>query len=593
VFAAGVEIMFRQSVMTIAFVLAARMSGAQIAGLPPRDNAQAHQVDSGAIRGRVVDGQAGNGLSRARLRLQGPAGLRTTVVTGEAGNFAFTGLPPGRYSLNADKSTYLPGRYPESGHSLRNNARLFFPLLDGQILNVTVPLFHGGAISGRAVDSHGEPVEFASVQVIRVPRPGGGRPAMRNGGMTNDLGEFRVPRLEPGNYLLLVQPRPDVQEDGPTTQSVPTLYPGVLMGEQAVPIAVERGASVTGLELTLVEGTMSRVRGTLVDSTGRPAIGGFVNVRAIVAGLPDGFDAASAPVGPDGTFELKVAPGEYQIEGRAVRPGTVGPVQAGDQQIGMARLSVTGEAHSGVTIVLGRGATVTGRVVFEGSTPTPPMPANPGQFRVSFNSPDRGTGCRMGRSDLGANWTFSVDGLLGTCVAQVSSSLGLLRVKAVMVNDVDLMDQPVTFQSGQQLRNVEVIVTDKQTDLTFHVTDAQGLATREYVALVFSIDKARWFESSRYIRTFVPAPPVDQVLELPETATPGAAPVTTARESVAGLPPGEYHVVALDDLESEGVPDPALLDSLKRVATRVTLTDRGGAEVSLRVVTLSNRVGER
>ena len=72
----------------------------------------------------------------------------------------------------------------------------------------------------------------------------------------------------------------------------------------------------------------------------------------------------------------------------------------------------------------------------------------------------------------------------------------------VMVNDVDRMDQPATFQSGQQLRNVEVIVTDKQTDLAFHVTDAQGQLTLEYVALVFSIDKARWFESSRYIQTF-------------------------------------------------------------------------------------------
>jgi hypothetical protein len=329
---------------------------------------------------------------------------------------------------------------------------------------------------------------------------------------------------------------------------------------------------------------MSRVTGTLIESTsGRPEIGGFVNVRAIVAGLPDGFDAASASVKPDGTFELTLAPGEYQIEGRTMRPGTVGPLQSGDEQIGIARHTV-GDGDSDVTIVLGRGATVTGRVVFEGRAPTPPMPSNPGQFRVSFSSPDRGTGCRMGRSDLGANWTFSVDGLLGTCVAQVSSSLGLALVKAVMVDGVDLLDQPVTFQSGQQLRNVEVIVADKQTDLTLHVTGAQGQPTREYVALVFSIDKARWFEHSRYIRAFVPDPPLDHVSDVSDTAIPGAAPPTAARESVRGLPPGEYYVVALDDLESEAVHDPVLLDSLTRAATRITLVDRAAAEVSLRLV---------
>ena len=576
--------MFRQLAIAIVFLLAARTAGAQTSSLPPRDTPLAPRADTAAVKGRVVDGQTGSALARARVRLHGPGGLQRTALTGESGTFAFTALPAGLYTLDANKSTYLQGRYPESGHTLRSNARLFFPLRDGQVLDGAMSLFHGGAISGRVVDSHGEPVELANVQVMRVPRSGGGRPAMRSGGVTNDLGEFRVPRLEPGRYLLLVQPRRDVQEDGPPTQSLPTFFPGVLTREQALPIAIERSSSVTGLDLALVDGTMSRVTGTLIDSTsGRPAISGFVNVRAVVAGVPDGFDAASAPVKPDGTFELRLAPGEYQIEGRAMRPGTVGPLQAGDEQIGMARLTV-GDADSDVTIVLGRGATVTGRVVFEGRTPAPPLPSNPGQFRVSFSSPDRGTGCRMGRSDLGANWTFSVDGLLGTCVAEVSSSLGLLAARAVMVNDVDLMDQPVSFQSGQQLRNVEVIVTDKQTDLTFHVTDARGQPTSEYVALVFPIDKARWFESSRYIQTFVPAPPLDQVLDVPETVTPAAAPPTAARESVSGLPPGEYYVVALDDLESEAVHDPALLDSLSRVATRITLTDKAAAEVSLRLV---------
>jgi Carboxypeptidase regulatory-like domain len=589
--------MFHQLVLTIVVLLAARTAGAQISGLPPRDTPLAPQADTAAIKGRVVDGQSGSPLARARVRLHGPGGLQRTVLTDESGTFAFTALPAGSYSLNADKSTYLQGRYPESGHTLRSNAKLFFPLLDGQVLNGGMSLFHGGAISGRVVDSHGEPVELANVQVMRVPRSGGGRPAMRSGGVTNDLGEFRVPRLEPGNYLLLVQPRRDVQEDGPSTQSVPTLYPGVLLREQALPITIDRSASVTGVDLALVDGTMSRVTGTLIDSTsGRPAIGGFVSVRAIVAGLPEGFDAASAPVKPDGTFELRLAPGEYQIEGRAIRPGTVGPLQAGDERIGMARVAVAGEADSDVTIVLGRGAAVTGQVVFEGRTPTPPMPSNPGQFRVSFGSPE-GTGCRMGQSDLGANWTFRVDGLLGRCVARVDSSLGRLTVKAVMINDVDLMDQPVTFESGQQLRNVQVIVTDKRTDLTFQVADDRGQPTREYVALVFSTDKARWVENSRYIRPFVPAPPPpEQALDVTELGAVGgafAAPPAAIRDSVTGLPPGDYYVVALDDLESEAVRDPAVLDSLSRPATRITLTDSAPAEVSLRLVKLADLAGGR
>jgi len=55
------------------------------------------------------------------------------------------------------------------------------------------------------------------------------------------------------------------------------------------------------------------------------------------------------------------------------------------------------------------------------------------------------------------------------------------------------------------------------------------------------------------------------------------------------LPPGEYYVVALDDLESEAVHDPALLDRLTRAATRITLTDRAAVEVSLRLVKPTGR----
>jgi hypothetical protein len=588
--------MFRQSAMAVVFLVAAGTAGAQIAGLPPRDTPLAPQTDTAAIQGRVVDGQTGNLLARARVRLHGPGGLQRTSQTDESGNFAFTALPAGLYSLTADKARYLPGRYPESGRTLRSNARLFFPLLDGQVLNGGMSLFRGDAISGRVVDSHGEPVEFANVQVMRLPRSGSGRPTSRGGGATNDLGEFRVSRLEPGNYLLLVQPRRDVQEDGPAAQSVPTFYPGVSMREQALPITLERGASMTGLELTLVDGTMSRVTGALFDSNGRAAISGFVNVRAIVDGLAEAFDSATAPVKSDGTFELRLAPGKYQIEGRAMRPGTVGPLQPGDEQVGMAQITVTGQALSDVTIWLGGGAKVTGRVVFEGSTATPPMPSNPGRFRVSFSSPE-GPGCRMGRSNLGPNWTFSVDGLLGTCVARVDNSLGSLTVRGVILNDVDLMDRPVTFESGQQLRNVEVIVTNKRTDLTFQVADDRGQPTREYVALVFPVDKGHWIQRSRYVRAFVPAPlPPDQAVDATELSAAGgafAAPPAATIDSITDLPPGDYYAVAFDDLESEAVHDPALLDSLTRVATRITLTDKAATEVSLRLIKSTGRSAGR
>jgi hypothetical protein len=586
--------MFRV-VMTVAFLLAVRTIGAQVSGLPPRDSPQAARAGTGAIKGRAVDGQTGSPLARARVRLQGPGEPRPAVLTGDAGTFAFTGLPGALYSLTVDKSTYLLGSYPESGDSFRKSDTAF-SLSDGQVLDgVTVPLFRGGVISGRVVNSHGEPIELANVQVMRVPRSGRGRPTMRGGGATNDLGEFRLAGLEAGSYVLVVQPRRNVQEDGPAAQPIPTFYPGVSMAEQAQPIAIERSASVTGLEITLIDGTMSRVTGTVVDSSGQAVAGGSVNVRVIVDGVSGGFDNAVVLVKPDGTFDLRLAPGDYLLDARARRPRAAPSLPGGDEQVGTARLTVTGEPLSDVTILVGGGGKVTGRVVFDGSTPTP---SSPGGFRVSFTSPG-GPGCRTGRSVIAADWTFSVDGLLGTCVAQVNTSPGLM-VKAVTINDVDFMDRPIVFESDQQLRNVEVILTNKRTNLTLRVTDDRGQPTREYVALVFSVDKTRWVENSRYIRAFVPAPPpppdpaVDVTRPAVQAVFAGAPTVRpTGSDSVIGLPQGEYYVVALDDLESEAVNDPAQLESLSRLATRITLTDRASQQASLRRVTAPGRTEAR
>jgi hypothetical protein len=126
--------MFRLVTMTIVFLLAVRTTGAQVSGLPTRDSPQAPRVGTGAIKGRVVDGQTGSPLSRARVRLHGLAEPRPAVLTDESGKFAFTALPGPLYSLSVDKSTYLLGSYPESGDSFRKSDGSF-PLLDGQVLD--------------------------------------------------------------------------------------------------------------------------------------------------------------------------------------------------------------------------------------------------------------------------------------------------------------------------------------------------------------------------------------------------------------------------------------------------------------------------
>ena len=75
--------------------------------------------------------------------MSGPAGPRSPVLTDSTGVFEFTALPQVPYNLMVEKSTYLEGRFPEPGRSIRARMKPLV-LRDGQVTELTVPMFHGG-----------------------------------------------------------------------------------------------------------------------------------------------------------------------------------------------------------------------------------------------------------------------------------------------------------------------------------------------------------------------------------------------------------------------------------------------------------------
>src|SRR5919197_1172702 len=584
--------------ITAAFFASA--AGAQIVR-PPRDrpNGPPPSVGTAAMSGRVVDAQTGNAVARARVRLNwmGPGVPRPPAITDTSGNFRFTDLPAGSLMLSAEKSTYLPGRYPEAGQTLRVTAQPV-TLADGQTIDrIVIRMFHGGAITGHVIDANGDLLEMVQVQALRIPKSGG-KPQPRFGGSTNDLGEFRVPRLEAGQYLLLAMPNHSFAPAGMEVpdlepQAMPTFYPGALSMSQAQLITVVRGGTVAGIDLQVVDGQAASVSGMVVDLTGQPvAMVGSINVRPIVQDLPGmgmGFPMSGTGMKPDGTFKLTLPPGEYELEAHASSMRTSGPPAPGSELIGVVRVNVGGPV-SGITIALGSAARVSGRLVFEGTAPVPAFSSLNGPATIAFTAVD-GSSCRTGRSELAPDWTFTVEGISGTCLARFYGGIPRWFVKAIVHQNDDLMDRPVTFAPGQHLRGVEVVMTDKLSELIFHVTDDRGLPTRDYVGLVFSIDQAKWNADNfgRYIRTLVPPPETGTS----SSATPGdpganrmfvggAVPGSSVtamstnpsrRQVVAGLPAGEYFAIAVDDLEVDGYRDPQFLEELSRRAARVTIAD--------------------
>src|SRR5262245_40069076 len=174
--------------------------GGPISVLPPGRQAK---VGTGRLRGRVLAaGDTNSALRRAQVRISGPDIGTKTALTDTQGRFEFKDLPAGRFTVSVSKSGFVTMQYGQS--------RPFEPgrpieLTDGQLMDkADVALPRGSVLAGRVVDEFGEAVAEADVTAMRMQYQNGRRrlvPSGRNAS-TNDLGQFRLYGLPPGEYYV-------------------------------------------------------------------------------------------------------------------------------------------------------------------------------------------------------------------------------------------------------------------------------------------------------------------------------------------------------------------------------------------------------
>jgi hypothetical protein len=143
-------------------------------------------------------------------------------------------------------------------------------------------------------------------------------------------------------------------------------------------------------------------------------------------------------------------------------------------------------------------------------------------------------------------------------------------VKEVRINGIDRTDEPIPFgTTGQSLADVEVVLTDRVSEIAGTVADDRARPVPAAPVVVFSTDRSRWYDLSRFLRR----------TQSDDNGT----------FSVAGLPYGSYFAVALPALPADGPDawqDPAFLESIIPAASTVTLGDGQTTTVSLRARTL-------
>ncbi len=526
------------------------------------------------IKGRVVDAATKAPLADARVRLSGSS-QRGPILTDSAGAFGFGGLPAGTYSFVVERNGYLSTAWPDSSRWIRRREEPIRLAATDNVENVTLAIARGGVVAGKVTAATGEPISGAQISLLGLWPP-----TYTRLGTTNDLGDYRVSDLPAGRYVLRAQLRAATGAPGdtPLHGPLPTYYPGTVQRSEAQEFVVGRNGEVTEANLRLVSGTLSLLDVTVTHTDGRPVASAMVSVSSMAE--------PPMPIGRgrrNGIVRMELHPGEYTLEAQAPSGLKTGANQIAYDLIGMARVHLTAGARETATVVVGRNATASGRVLFEGDGAPPPAQAD---GRLPMVGSD-GQACRYGSPAVAPDWSFRIEGLAGTCRAAPPPPLtARWFVKSVILDGREVLDENVWFEPGHHYEDVRIVMTDRRSQARVRVSEADGTPTGEYAAVVFPVQPVRWRSPERYVRAAAPLPP--SFLGTTDPSGTGGEPGRSLR--FIGLPSGDYYLIAVDDIEYHATRNPAVLEKLARNATRVTIPERALIEVSLQRYLLSDLI---
>ncbi len=510
------------------------------------------EVKKPVVSGRVVT-VTGQPLRKAIVRASPPgtpANQNVAVETDAEGKFELKDLEPGAYQLSAQKSGYLQQaygarRFGQAGSPLR--------LTSGQeVKEIEIRLTEAATISGRVLDEDGEPFSGNSMVMAMQQKYQNGRRQWVPLGVAMASGnQYSLGNLPPGRYVVLVNPMvppgPTRSADGVERQYAATYYNRATDAASAILLDVAPGQQLTAMDITMEKVRVFRVRGKIAgEGTPASVMATSIGQDMMSSFLPRG---SAAVRGEDRSFELALPPGSYRLQGATQ--------VLGGEAWGPVEVTVEDQNIEGVMLSKAVPLSFTGRIVLKDWT---------GKSKVSSLN------LRLRPEE------FSMTTLMAMAAPIKVSESGEFKVEKASPGryTVDITNLP----DGAYIKSVRVGQSEA-AGRRFEVTSAPAP-----VELTVS-GKAARLEGTVRLEMQAAMPHAQVVLVPGASLRQDDSAYLTASAGADGsftftrVPPGEYKVLAWEDIDPGSWCDPEVLAKFESRAVSVSLAEGESKSVAI------------
>ena len=561
----------------------------------------AQQPVPASVRGVIVSAASNAPLTKANVEVRGIDGktVIASIITDSEGQFFLKNIRPGSYRLMVSREGYINSEY---GQKHPGGPPLNLTLTAGQAMTgVRLAMTKGGVISGHITDK-GQPVGIADVVALKISYVDG-LPTLTEilSSKTDDLGAYHIFWLAPGRYYVVAmvwdsaaQTFPVyVTPDGPdrgqdyvqrrTVRTVLNRAIGSGAGNNEAHVPIYFPATLDPLLAAAIEiRPGSEVRNIDIDASPLP----IRHIRGRITGLPPGLTVRPGtflfPLGPrlSATDSIFISESQADLSGvfdiSRVSGGSYMLFAGTDDGKMIGRIPVTVQDRDlDVVVPLTDSLTLNGRVTIDRQADT----AAPGPQMKDFQIILRADSINEGDSvPVDADGTFEMEELppwdyrilvsplltpAGQKPPNLPPALQNSYVKSIRMGEQDVLNGGLHVVDTSPGPIEIVIGTDAGTVEGRVINDRQQGVGSIWVSLIPD-SSLRYRVNHKFVSTDA-----------------------NGRFQLQGVPPGDYHMFAIEDAESGSWQDPGYMRDYESRGTAVHVNANG--KVAIDVVAIPPR----